>query len=116
MINDNDLQQLDKMFKYDWAKQKGLTGGFWQNVGDAFRSTATILPSQSDAMASSIRQQRLDEAAGLYDKNVVRDYYNQKPIAPIITNAKELNEFYRTGQIFNSDNRLNKALARNPEK
>lgn len=116
IINDNDLQQLDKMFKYDWAKQKGLTGGFWQNVGDAFRSTATILPSQSEAMASSIRQQRLDEAAGLYDKNVVRDYYNQKPIAPIINNEKELNEFYRTGQIYNSDNRLNKAMALNPEK
>ena len=45
MINDQDLQQLDKMFKYDWAKQKGLTGGFGQAVGDAFRSM-TVLPSK----------------------------------------------------------------------
>ena len=67
-------------------------------------------------MSSSIRQQRLDEAANLYDRNVVQDYYNQKPIAPIITDAKELNEYYRTGQIYDSNNRFNKALARNPEK
>lgn len=83
-IDNTDLQQLDKMYKYQFARDRGWVGGFFgargQDIWDAVSTTA-ILASDEDRGKAQRRKQRLDEGVAAYDANIedyAEDYLNRK--------------------------------------
>ena len=83
-IDNTDLQQLDKMYKYQFARERGWIGGFLgargQDIWDAISTTA-ILASDEKRGKAERRKQRIDEGVAAYDANIenyAEDYLNRK--------------------------------------
>ena len=83
-IDNTDLQQLDKMYKYQFARERGWIGGFLgargQDIWDAISTTAVLASDEKRGKAQR-RKQRIDEGVAAYDANIenyAEDYLNRK--------------------------------------
>lgn len=83
-IDNTDLQQLDKMYKYQFARERGWVGGFLgargQDIWDAISTTAVLASDEKRGKAQR-RKQRIDEGVAAYDANIenyAEDYLNRK--------------------------------------
>ena len=83
-IDNTDLQQLDKMYKYQFARERGWIGGFLgargQDIWDAISTTAVLASDEKRGKAQR-RKQRIDEGVTAYDANIenyAEDYLNRK--------------------------------------
>lgn len=83
-IDNTDLQQLDKMYKYQFARERGWIGGFFgargQDIWDAISTTAVLASDEKRGKAQR-RKQRIDEGVAAYDTNIenyAEDYLNRK--------------------------------------
>lgn len=85
-INNQDLQQLDKMYKYNWARKRNLVGGIGTDIWDAVSTTAITATQQQQGVAQR-RQKRIEEGVAAYDNNYEHyldteyDLDQQNPIA-----------------------------------